>query len=311
LLFALRTKVATNSSLLRYGVPILLVGELAWFATQQIPTARTSMLREALKVAEERLSQIVKPLPKSYPFKTPTRLLLLGRDWSLVHYPRSLLPPNSVLLLMTLVADARNYDSLLLRHHKAIMALFSEGNPCPFENGNLILMPRRWMDLDAAKRLAQIVGALEELLVMPEDTVLLSARPQKHYVEVGDRAFVVFDRDSLVKVKVQTQRFLHTVRPIWLVLSDTAYPGWLAFTKLGDGRWGQLQTAVANGAFRACHLPDAGREVVWVYFPSSFAVGAFLSCVGVFCLAALLASSFLRSLQGLERAKFSGRLKLP
>jgi hypothetical protein len=33
LLFALRTKVATNSSLLRYGVPILLVGELAWFAT--------------------------------------------------------------------------------------------------------------------------------------------------------------------------------------------------------------------------------------------------------------------------------------
>jgi hypothetical protein len=352
LLFALRTKVATNSSLLRYGVPILLVGELVWFATQQIPTARTSMLREALKVAEERLSQIVKPLPKPYPFKTPTRLLFLGRDWSLVHYPRSLLPPNSVLLLMTPIADARNYDSLLLRHHKAIMALFSEGNPCPFENGNLILMPRRWMDLDAAKRLAQIVGAdavvgafdgelkllavtakegwqprtfvpanvryvsdineaFEKLLVMPEDTVLLSARPKKHHGEVGDRAFVVFDQDSLVKVKVQTQRFLHTVRPIWLVLSDTAYPGWLAFTKLGDGRWGQLQTAVANGAFRACHLPDAGREVVWVYFPSSFAVGAFLSCVGVFCLAALLASSFLRSLQGLERAKFLGRLKLP
>jgi hypothetical protein len=257
---------------------------------------------------------------------------------------------------MTSVADARNYDSLLLRHHKAVMALFSEGNPCPFENGNLILMPRRWMDLDAAKRLAQIVGAdavvgafdgelkllavtakegwqprtfvpanvryvsdineaFEKLLVMPEDTVLLSARPKKHRGEVGDRAFVVFDRGSLVKVRVQTQRrevfYLIRPIPIWLVLSDTAYPGWLAFTKLGDERWGQLQTAVANGAFRACHLPDAGGEVVWVYFPSSFAVGAFLSCVGVFCLAALLASSFLRSLQGLERAKFSGRLKLP
>jgi hypothetical protein len=58
-----------------------------------------------------------------------------------------------------------------------------------------------------------------------------------------------------------------------------------------------------------CPMPVG--EVVWVYFPSSFAVGAFLSCVGVFCLAALLASSFLRSLQGLERAKFLGRLKLP
>ena len=207
------------------------------------------------------------------------------------------------------------------------------------------------MDLDAAKRLAQIVGAdavvgafdgelkllavtakegwqprtfvpanvryvsdineaFEELLVMPEDTVLLSARPKKHYGKVVNRAFVIFDRGSLVKVRVQTQRFLHAVRPIWLVLSDTAYPGWLAFTNLGYGRWGQLQIAVANGAFRACHLPDVGG-VIWVYFPSSFAVGAFLSCVGVFCLAALLASSFLRSLQGLERAKFSGRLKLP
>ncbi len=353
LLFSLRPKMATNSLLFRYGVPVLLISELAWFAAQQIPTARTSMVREALQVAERRLNQIVKPLPKPYPFKPPARLLFLGRDWSLVDYPRSLLPPNSVLLFMTPVADARNYDSLLLRHHKAVMALFSEGNPCPFENGNLILMPRRWIDLDAAKRLAQIVGAvavvgafdgelkltavtakggwqprafvpvnvryvsdpneaLEKLLVTPEDTVLLSARPKKHHGELSDCAFVVFDRDSFVKVRVQTQqRFLYAVRPIWLVLSDTAYIGWLAFTKLGYGRWERLQTAVANGAFRACYLPDAGSEVVWVYFPSSFAIGAFLSCVGGFCLAALLASSFLRSLQGTAWAKFSGRVKLP
>ncbi len=350
LLFALRTKVATNSSLLHYGIPILLVGELAWFAAQQIPTARTSMVREALQVAEKRLNQIVKPIPKPYPFKPPTRLLFLGRDWSLVHYPRSLLPPNSVLLFMTSIADARNYDSLLLRHHKAVMALFSEGNPCPFENGNLILMPRRWVDLDAAKRLAQIVGAdavvgafdgelkllavtakegwqprtfvpvnvryvsdlneaLEELLVTPEDTVLLSAKPQKHHRR-GDSAFVVFDRDSVVKVRVQTG-ILDLIRPIWLVLSDIAYPGWLAFTKLGDGRWGQLQTAVANGAFRACHLPDAGGEVVWVYFPSSFAVGAFLSCVGVFCLTMLLGRFSLAAFKVQRRQKFSGGLKLP
>ncbi len=350
LLFALRPKMATNSPLLRYGILILLIGELAWFSAQQIPTARTSMVREALQVAEKRLNQVLKPIPKPYPFKPPTRILFLGRDWSLVDYPRSLLPPNSALLFMTPIADARNYDSLLLRHHKAVMALFSEGNPCPFENGNLILMPRRWVDLDAAKRLAQIVGAdavvgafdgelklltvtaeegqhprafvpvnvryvsdfnkaLEELLVTPEDTVLLSTKPQKHHWR-GDRAFVTVDRDSVVKVRVQSGKMFEIVRPIWLVLSDTIYPSWLAFRKLWDGRWGQLQTPVANGAFRACHLPDANGEVIWVYFPSSFAVGAFLSCVGVFCLSALLASFSLVSLKSKHGQKFSGRSRL-
>ena len=352
LLFALRLRMATNSPLFRYGVPILLVGEIAWFAAQQIPTARTSMVREALQVAEKRLNQIVKPFPKPYPFRPPARLLFLGRDWSLVDYPRSLLPPNSVLLLETQIADARNYDSLLLRHHKAVMALFSEGNPCPFENGNLILMPRRWVNLDAAKRLAQIVGAdavvgafdselklltvtaegeqhprafvpanvryvydfneaLEELLVTPEDTVLLSAEPQKHHWR-SDNAFVTIDRDSVVKVRVESGRAFEIarIRPIWLVLSDTAYPGWLALTNLGHGRWEKLQTAVANGAFKACHLPDAGGEVVWVYFPSSFAVGAFLSCVGVFCLAGLLALFPLASFKVKHGQKFSGKSRL-
>jgi len=350
LLFALRLTMATNSPLFRYGVPILLVGELAWFAAQQIPTARISMVREALQVAEKRLNQILKPIPKPYPFRTTIRILFLGRDWSLVDYPRSLLPPNSTLLFMTPIADARNYDSLLLRHHKAVMALFSEGNPCPFENGNLILMPRRWVDLDAAKRLAQIVGAdavvgafdgelklltvtagkeqhprafvpanvryvsdfnkaLEKLLATPEGTVFLSAKPQKHHWR-GDNAFVTVDRDSIVKVRVQPRIVFEIIRPIWLVLSDTAYPGWLAFTNLGHGRWEKLQTTVANGAFRACYLPDAGGEVVWVYFPSSFAVGAFLSCVGVFCLAGLLALFPLASFKAKHGQKFSGRSRL-
>ena len=349
LLLALQPTMATDSLLLRYGVPVLLVGELAWFAAQQIPTARISMVREALQVAEKRLNQILKPVPKPYPFKTATRLLFLGRDWSLVDYPRSLLPPNSTLLFMTPIADARNYDSLLLRHHKAVMALFSEGNPCPFENGNLILMPRRWVNLDAAKRLAQIVGAdavvgafdgelklltvtaeeeqhprtfvpvnvryvsdfneaLEELLVIPEDTVLLSAKPQKHHWG-GDSAFVVFDRGSVVKVMVQP-RIVDLIRPIWLVLSDTAYPGWLALTNLGHGRWEKLQTAVANGAFKACYLPDASGEVVWVYFPSSFAVGAFLSCIGVFCLAGLLTLFPLASFKAIHGQNFSGKSRL-
>ena len=184
------------------------------------------------------------------------------------------------------------------------------------------------MNLNAAKRLAEIVGAdavvgafdsglrllavtakegwqprafvpinvryvsdfneaLERLLITLEDTVLLSAKSQKHRGEIGDCALVVVDRDLVIKVRVQLKG-VDVIRPTWLVLSDIAYPGWLAFTKLGYGRWKKLKTVVANGAFRACYLPDAGGEVVWVYFPSSFAVGAFLNCIGVFCLAALL-----------------------
>jgi len=335
--FALRKFLGLQSPVLRYSVAALLIGELLWFSAQQIPTARVPTVQQALRAAEHRLSQLVKQVtnPKS---QTPVRLLFIGGDWSLVRYPQSLLPPNSVLLfLRAQVADARNYDSLLLRRHKAVLALFSNGNPCPLENGNLILLPERQTSLWDAKKLAQIVGAeavveafggslrvvetfsvrgnlreflktqrafvpakvqyvktadeaIGKLAQCPEGTALLVARPKKHFGGFGERALVTLDKDAFVKVEAMPSEAYRKIRPVWLVLSDTAYPGWRAFTRRSGyhySSWRQLPTAVANGAFRACHLPDILDDVVWVYFPSSFAVGLFLSFVGVFGVAAV------------------------
>ncbi|MCX7968920.1 MAG: hypothetical protein N3B10_10625, partial [Armatimonadetes bacterium] len=334
---------------LRYAVALLLVGELVWFSAQQIPTARPSMVQKALQVAEQRLSELLKKVtaPKSpvpdpqstvpkFPVPSPQsplpiRILLIGGDWSLVRYPQSLLPPNSILLLLrSQVADARNYDSLLLRHHKAVMALFSNGNPCPLENGNMILMPANQTSLQGAKKLAQIVGAeavietfserlqvahivsarlkpdeivkprafvpqkvryvqtaseaISQLPNLLEDTALIVAKPQKHRSAKGDHASVTVDKDAFVEVRVEALMTSRPRRPLWLVLSDTAYPGWKAFSPTGYSSWRELPIGIANGAFRACHVPDVFGRVVWVYFPSSFVIGMFLSCVGDFAV---------------------------
>lgn len=318
----------------RYTVAFLLIGELSWFAAQQIPTARPSMVLQALQFAGQRLNEIVKQVP-SPQSQAPARFLLIGGDWSLTRYPQSLLPPNSTLLLpSSQVADARNYDSLLLRHHKAVMALFSGGNPCPLENGNLILMPVRQVNLQDTKKLAQIVGAdaiieafgeqlriaeivsvelrsreiaklprafvplevryvqsvneaINQLQGCSDDTALLVASPQKHMAQFSDHALITLDKDAFVRMGVGAMEAVPIRRPLWLVLSDTAYPGWKAFLSKGYKSWQELPITVANGAFRACHLPDIPSEVVWVYFPSSFAVGLFLSCVSIFCVVAV------------------------
>jgi hypothetical protein len=117
-----------------------------------------------------------------------------------------------------------------------------------------------------------------------DDVAFIAASSAMHRPDSA-QAHVVADADSLLRVKVTAGR-LNAVHPAWLVLADTAYPGWHAFQEASD-RWHPLPVAIANGAFRACHLPDAKGDVLWVYLPSSFAVGAFLSGIGIAFIAAL------------------------
>ncbi|MFN4179832.1 MAG: hypothetical protein ACK4I8_05935, partial [Armatimonadota bacterium] len=123
--------------------------------------------------------------------------------------------------------------------------------------------------------------------VYPVDAALLIASPQKHQPFLGEHAVVTLDKDAFIWVKAGALRIPRLRIPVWLVLSDTAYPGWRAFVPSGYSQWRQLPISIANGAFRACHLPDVFSNVVWVYFPSSFAVGLFLSCFGIFCIAGI------------------------
>jgi hypothetical protein len=326
LLFSLtanQSPVASRQLLFRYGVAILLLAELCWFSAQQLPTARREMTMQALQLASHRLHHFIRSVPRPsspVPFRSvprpsplvPVRFLLLGDDWSLVRMPKTVLPPNGVLLLEGNFADVRNYDSLLLRHHKTVLALFCDGDPCPPENGNLILLPRSRIASENAERLAKLVGAIfgsdgrvvigercfipqqvryvlhpdDAFTQLPQhldDVAFIAASSATHRPDSA-QAHIVADADSLLRVKVTAGR-LNAIHPVWLVLADTAYPSWRAFQKVGN-RWRPLPVAIANGAFRACHLPDLGG-VLWVYFPSSFAVGAFLSGIGIAFIAAL------------------------
>lgn len=67
----------------------------------------------------------------------------------------------------------------------------------------------------------------------------------------------------------------------WLVLRDTAYPGWEASVD-GD----EVRTYTANGLFRAVPVPAGAHEVEWVYAPASFSIGLLISAAGAALLSA-------------------------
>jgi hypothetical protein len=62
----------------------------------------------------------------------------------------------------------------------------------------------------------------------------------------------------------------------WLVVSQSAIRGWRA-----SGENGGLETAIADGALLAVHVPANARWVRLQYLPTSFRTGAFCSMVSV------------------------------
>ncbi len=90
-------------------------------------------------------------------------------------------------------------------------------------------------------------------------------------------------------------------RPSALVVADGAYPGWQAFVKSRTeaiGGWEPLPVFVANYAFRAVLLTSGEKEVAWVYYPSSVAVGLFLSLSVVSIWVALWSYRWVQRLWG-------------
>ncbi|MCD6352256.1 MAG: hypothetical protein J7M26_09065, partial [Armatimonadetes bacterium] len=74
----------------------------------------------------------------------------------------------------------------------------------------------------------------------------------------------------------------------WLVVHDTYYPGWHAYA--GDR---ELPMTVADYCFRAVRLPGGllPERVVFVYWPSAFVFGGFLTLLGVVLTLALLTAA--------------------
>jgi uncharacterized membrane protein YfhO len=70
----------------------------------------------------------------------------------------------------------------------------------------------------------------------------------------------------------------------WLVVSQSAIPGWRAWT---DGK--PARTAIADGALLAVSVPRGTREVRLRYLPRSFTVGLAVSVLAWLAAFPLLA----------------------
>ncbi|MCS7225166.1 MAG: hypothetical protein NZ959_11545 [Armatimonadetes bacterium] len=287
------------------GALCLIVGELVWFSASQIPTARPRAIAEALKEARKILPIV------SSDETGPVRLLPLGLRWSLFSFPDSLIPPNALLLLEPF-SDLRPYDSLLLRSHKALLAVFSDGNPCPPENGNMVLMPSNRSDPRAADRLgahylltpsdqgftidpvfSPFAYLPDRVLFRPSDEEILQAvkdptvavlRGLRESVAMnGSVALNCARTDPVITVFLAEQHLEDKGR--WLVIREQSYPGWKAF--LSDGRsYRPLAVQVADFAFMSCWLPEKTTKVVFVFYPAPIIIGLFLSLTALSLLCA-------------------------
>jgi hypothetical protein len=89
----------------------------------------------------------------------------------------------------------------------------------------------------------------------------------------------------VIRVVVETGKIrvgIEVKQPAWLVLSQSAIRGWRA-----SGERGGLETATADGALLAVHVP-AGRGVVTLrYLPAAFLIGVFCSVLSLVGFAVL------------------------
>lgn len=70
----------------------------------------------------------------------------------------------------------------------------------------------------------------------------------------------------------------------WVVISNTAWPGWRAYI---DGK--RVRTHFANHAFLGVHVPEGKHRVRLVYLPESFTRGRMISAIALLALIATMA----------------------
>ncbi len=110
----------------------------------------------------------------------------------------------------------------------------------------------------------QAAQALREPGFDPDQTVIVeppTAAPETNLVDQADGP-------NRVTLDVTLER------DGWVVLSDAAYPGWIAFV---DGAPAPVYPA--DLAFRALRVPAGAHTVVWTYQPSSWRIGSLSSAV--------------------------------
>lgn len=130
--------------------------------------------------------------------------------------------------------------------------------------------PRYVADADQALELV-LSGQVDfnQVVVIERSEPAPSAPCDPGVVKAGAAALLTSDSDQVV-IHVEADS------PGWLVLSDTWYPGWLAWI---DGE--RVEILPANYLFRGLEVPAGEHQVVFRYQPVSFWLGLVISLVGL------------------------------
>lgn len=215
------------------------------------------------------------------------RLMPIVPEWPLHRTPQAVLPPNTPSAYG--LYDVAGYESLYLLAYKDRLNRWHGRDTSPITNGNMVtptaLIP------DMLNRLA--VRLVISPHPLPEAEWLVTrgtvsgcvvyenphAFPRAQFIAhgKGSAAAVAPQRGNPNMVEVQLPGGSGRV-----VLRDVHYPGWTA-RALPSGR--QLHVRTSEGLFMSVDVRGGERRVQFLYRPSSFKVGLFLSMLGVSVLA--------------------------
>ncbi len=128
------------------------------------------------------------------------------------------------------------------------------------------IVPQALIAPDAAQALARVIENQERL----EEVVILEIDTQVEAYMPGGVGTAVVTEYDLNRVIIHTD----TNGPGYLVLADTYYPGWQASV---DGQPADIYRA--NSVVRAVAVPAGSHEVVFVFRPVDFYLGAAMTAV--------------------------------
>ncbi len=243
------------------------------------------------------------PRTRVYPATELTgRLVDLSRDgdrvlavtrrdaWTIHRLPEALLPPNAATAYG--YNDVQGYDSLYPAAYEALASWLSPDGHTPVTNGNMVLLDKpvpygMW-------------GAVVRWVVVPGH----ESMPEEQFVRrwAGEGVALYEDLHASPRVRFRDSRGDHPLtspatgdpcrlsieaavsRSNHITVADTPYPGWHAYN---DGDETPIQPE--RPSFRVVEVPFEVRRVEMVYRPASFAVGAFISLLGLSLGAAWIA----------------------
>ncbi len=210
-------------------------------------------------------------------------------NWSLFRIPQALLPPNSATVYE--YHSVQGYDSLSVASFFNFARQLEGQEPAPVENGNMMLIENyrsgrlseaavKWIVAD------EPLEGKELQLKWQGQQIHLYERPALPRARLAGASAASGEKPELSDETLNSLKIsVHSPGPDTLILADTYYPGWRAFTDRQP-----TEISIYHDVFRQITVPEGSHHVLMAYYPASVVCGLFVSLIATLLLAAVLVS---------------------